>query len=145
MQGRSLVSVLILLLAAGAARAQRRDTLPTAVAAAFRQAYPEARILNVSRERRAGKVVFEIESQDGPTRRDLIYDLTGRAMEVEEVIPVEAVPATVRAAVEGRLPGATLLGAERVTRDTVTLYELRVRHGGRTSYLTYDPAGKRVE
>ena len=147
MPGRLLVAVLILLLAAGAgpARAQRRDTLPTAIATVFRTAYPDAKILNVSRERRDGKVVYEIESRDGATRRDLIYDLAGRNLETEEVIPAASVPAAVRAAVERDVKGATIAGAERVTRETVILYEVRVRAGGRTRFLTYDPAGKRVE
>ena len=145
--GRSLVTVLILLLAAGAgpARAQRRDSLPMAIATVFRTAYPAARILNVSRERRDGKIVYEIESQDGPTRRDLIYDLAGRNLETEEVIPADSVPAEVRAAVQRDVAGGTIVNAERVTRETVILYEVGVRHGGKTRYLTYDPAGKRVE
>lgn len=146
MPGRSLVTVLIVLLAAGGpARAQRRDTLPTAIATVFRTAYPDAKILNVSRERRAGKVVYEIESQDGPTRRDLIYDLAGRNLEIEEIIPADSVPAVVRAAVQRDVAGGTIVNAERVTREMVILYELGVRHGGKTRYLTYDPAGKRVE
>lgn len=147
MPGRSLVTVLILLLAAGAApaRAQRRDSLPTAIATAFRQAYPDAKILNVSRERREGKVVYEIESQDGPTRRDLIYDLEARTLEIEEIIPADSVPAAVRAAVERDVKGATIVGAERVTRGTVTLFEVEVRRNGRTRFLTYDPEGVRKE
>ncbi|HMA40469.1 MAG TPA: PepSY-like domain-containing protein [Gemmatimonadales bacterium] len=147
MPGRSLVTVLILLLTAGAgpARAQHRDTLPTAIATVFRTAYPDAKILNVSRERRAGKVVYEIESQDGPTRRDLIYDLAGRNLETEEVIPADSVPAEVRAAVQRDVAGGTIVNAERVTREKVILYEVGVRHGGKTRYLTYDPMGKRVE
>ena len=147
MPGRSLVTVLILLLAAGAgpARAQRRDSLPTAIATAFRTAYPAAKILNVSRERRDGRIVYEIESQDGATRRDLIYDLAGRNLETEEVIPGDSVPAAVRAAVQRDVAGGTIVNAERVTRETVILYEVGVRRSGRTRYLTYDTAGKRVE
>lgn len=147
MPGRSLVIVLALLLAAGAAsaQAQRRDSLPTVIATAFHQAYPDARVLNVSRERRDGKWVYEIESQDGPTRRDLIYDLAGNTLEIEEIIPADSVPAAVRAAVERDMKGATLVGAERVTRGTVTLYEVEIRRNGRRQYLTYDPDGVRKE
>ena len=86
-----------------------------------------------------------IETQDGPTRRDLIYDLAGRNLETEEVIPADSVPAEVRAAVQRDVAGGTIVNAERVTRETVVLYEVGVRHGGKTRYLTYDPAGKRVE
>lgn len=147
MSDRSLVSVLILLLAAaaGPARAQRRDSLPTVIATAFHQAYPDAKILNFSRERRDGKMVYEIESQDGPARRDLIYDLEGHTLEIEEIISADSVPAAVRAAVERDMKGAILVGAERVTRGTVTLFEVEVRRNGRRQFLTYDPDGVRKE
>lgn len=148
MSSRMVIVALAVLLVVGpgSAVAQRSDSLPPAIAAAFRQAYAGARILNVSRERREGKVVYEIESQDGPTRRDLIYDLTGQVLEIEEVIPADSVPAAVRAALERDLPGATLVGAERVTRGTVILYEVEARKGGgKSRYLTYAPDGARKE
>ena len=141
----TVLVILVLMVAAGAAPAAAQDSLPAPIAAAFRQAYPGAKILNVSRERRQGKVVYEIESRDGPTRRDLIYDLTGRTLEIEEVIPADSVPAAVREAVARDVAGGRLVGAERVTRDSVTLYEVEIRVGTRSRYLTYDPAGKRVE
>jgi hypothetical protein len=144
---RMVIAVLTLLLAAGtgSAAAQRSDSLPPAIATAFRQAYPGARILNVSRERRDGKVVYEIESQDGPARRDLIYDLAGQTLEIEDIIPPDSVPAAVRAGLERDMKGATLVGAERVTRGSVVLYEVEARRGGRSRYLTYDPDGVRKE
>ena len=147
MTSRSVVSFLALLVVAGAgpARAQRSDSLPRAIATAFRQAYPDAKILHVSRERREGKVVYEIESQDGPTRRDLIYDLAGHTIEIEEMLPSDSVPAAVRAAVERDLKDATILGAERVATGEVIVYEVQVRKSGRTRILTYDPAGVRKE
>jgi hypothetical protein len=144
---RMVIAVLALLLAAGrgSVAAQRSDSLPPAIAAGFRQAYPAARILNVSRERRDGKVVYEIESQDGPARRDLIYDLQGQTLEIEDVIPADSVPAAVRAGLERDMKGATLVGAERVTTGTVVVYEVQARRNGRTRYLTYDPDGVRKE
>jgi len=135
----------LLLIGAGPVHAQRGDSLPAVIAAAFHQGYPEAKILNVSRERRDGKVVYEIESQDGPTRRDLIYDLQGQALEIEEIIPADSLPEAVRAAVARDLPDARVVGAERIMRGEVVLYEVQVRRNGRTQYLTYDPKGERRE
>lgn len=145
MKGRIALVTLVLMAAAGGAPAAVQDSLPTAIATAFRQAYPAAKILNISRERRQGKVVYEIESRDGPTRRDLIYDLTGHTLEIEEVIPTDSVPAAVHAAVARDVAGGRLVGAERVMRDSIILYEVEVRVGTRSRFLTYDPAGKRVE
>ncbi|HKE90108.1 MAG TPA: PepSY-like domain-containing protein [Gemmatimonadales bacterium] len=122
-----------------------QDSLPPAVASAFHQTYPAARVLNVSKERRDGKVVYEIESRDGETRRDLIYSTTGAVLEIEERIPVDSVPAVVRAAAERRVAGGKLVGAERVTRGTVILFEVQLRLNGRSRFLTYDPEGKAVD
>ena len=122
-----------------------QDSLPQAVASAFHQAYPAARVLHVSKERRDGKVVYEIESQDGGTRRDLIYSPAGAVLEIEERIPADSVPALVRAAAEQRVAGGTLVAAERVTRGTVLLFEVQLRLNGRSHFLTYDPEGRPVE
>jgi Putative beta-lactamase-inhibitor-like, PepSY-like len=140
-----LVVVPLLLVGAGPVRAQRGDSLPSVIATAFHQAYPEAKILNVSRERRDGKVVYEIESQDGSTRRDLIYGLDGQAIEIEEIIPADSVPEAVRAAIARDVPNAQVIGAERIMRGEVVLYEVQVRRNGSTQYLTYDPKGERRE
>ncbi len=147
MPGRLMCSLLALdlVVGVGSVMGQRADTLPTTIATAFHQAYPGAKILNVSRERRDGKVVYEIESQDGAARRDLIYDLEGHALEIEDIIPADSVPAAVRAAVERDMKGATLVGAERVTTGTVVVYEVQARKGGRSRFLTYDPNGVRKE
>lgn len=145
MKGRIALMTSVLALAAAPNPVAAQDSLPLGIATAFRQTYPGARILHVSRERRGGKVVFEVESQDGPTRRDLLYDLTGRTLEIEEVIPVDSVPAAIHAAVRRDVAGGRLVGAERVTRDTVILYEVEVRVGTRSRFLTYDPAGTRRE
>jgi hypothetical protein len=145
--GRLVVVLLALFLAAGvgSARAQRSDSLPPVIATAFHAAYPNATILNVSREPQDGKIVYEIESRDGSMRRDLLYGLDGQVIEIEEILPADSVPAAVRSAIERDLAGATILGAERVMRGAVTLYEVQIKKGTRTRILTYDPAGVRKE
>lgn len=122
-----------------------QDSLPQPVASAFRQAYPRAVILNASKERRQGKVVYEIESRDGPTRRDLIYSAAGSVLEIEEVVPVDSVPGAVRAAAERQVAGGKLVGAERVTRGDVILFEVQMRLNGRARFLTFDLEGRPSE
>lgn len=122
-----------------------QGSLPQPVDSAFRQAYPRAVILNASRERRQGKVVYEIESRDGSTRRDLIYSAAGSVLEIEEVLPVDSVPGAVRAAAERQVVGGKLVGVERVTRGDVILFEVRMRLNGRSRFLTFDPEGRPSE
>lgn len=134
----------VLGLAAGPVWAQG-TAAPQPVLTAFHQAYPNATILHVARERRDGKVVYEIESKDGTTRRDLIYNVEGHTLEIEEILPADSVPAAVRAGLERDLKGATIMGAERVMRGDTVLYEVQARKAGRTQILTYDPEGTRKE
>jgi len=139
---RGMLACTALAAALPAARAAAQNALPTVVAAAFHQAYPAARILNVSRERRDGQVVYEIESRDGATRRDLIYTTAGAVLEIEERIPPDSVPAAVRAAADSQVRGGALVGAERVTRGAVVLFEVEMRRNGRSRFLTFDPEGR---
>ena len=136
---------LVIIPGVGMVAAQATATAPQAVMSAFKQAYPNATILHVSRERRDGKVVYELETRDGTMRRDLIYDLEGHTLEIEEILPADSVPAAVRAGLERDLKGATILGAERVMRADTVLYEVQARKAGRTQILTYDPEGTRKE
>ena len=136
---------LIIIAGVGMVAAQATATAPQAVMSAFKQAYPNATILHVSRERRDGKIVYELETRDGAMRRDLIYDLEGHTLEIEEILPADSVPAAVRAGLERDLKGATIIGAERVMRGDTVLYEVQARKAGRTQILTYDPEGTRKE
>ena len=145
MTGRSVALLLALALAADAvtAVAQSPPTLPPAITTAFRLTYPGATILHVSKERRDGQVVYEVESQDGPVRRDLLYDFNGQTIEIEETIPADSLPATVHTAVGRDAPGAAVVVVERVTSGAAISYEVQVRVSGRSRILTYDAAGRR--
>jgi Putative beta-lactamase-inhibitor-like, PepSY-like len=142
---RRIATSLALVIIAGVGTVAAQATAPQAVMNAFKQAYPNATILHVSRERRDGKIVYELETRDGATRRDLIYDLEGHTLEIEEILPADSVPAAVRAGLERDLKGATIMGAERVMRGDTVLYEVQARKAGRTQILTYDPEGARKE
>lgn len=147
MLGRVGAVVCGVVLVAGVRPAAAQDSLalPSAVETAFRRSYPHAGILHVARERRGGRVVYEIESVEGSVRRDLLYDLEGHAIEIEEVIPADSLPEPVRAALARDVQEAEVMRAERITRGDVILYEVRVRRNGRTESLTYDPKGDRRE
>lgn len=120
-------------------------TLPQAVANAFHTSYPTATILSFSRELNAGKVVWEVESRDGSTRRDLLYAPTGETLEIEETIPAASLPAPVRDALKANAPNAMVTRAERVTRRAVVTYELAIKVGGKSRSLAFDRNGKPVK
>ena len=146
MDSRLVKSTFLLALAATPVPALGQSAspaLPAPIAAAFRQAYPAATILHAAPETRDGHVVYEIESKDGTMWRDLLYSLSGEIIEIEEILPVDSLPAPVRTAVGKDAPRATIVGVERVTTGTAIAYEVRVRRNGRTRSLTYDAEGGR--
>ncbi|HET7248770.1 MAG TPA: hypothetical protein VFI79_02920 [Gemmatimonadales bacterium] len=43
------------------------------------------------------------------------------------------------------MAGGKLMGAERVTRGAVVLFEIQMRRNGRSRFLTFDPEGRPSE
>ena len=121
-----------------------KPPLPVAIASAFHQSYPSATILAFSREQEKGKTIWEVESKDGVTRRDLLYSPTGETLEIEETVPPAELPAPVQSAWKAAAPGGTVTRAERVTRGSAVSYELSMKVGGKARSLSFDPSGKRV-
>ncbi len=118
--------------------------LPAAISAAFRQAYPRARILGSSRETKDGQVVYEVESMDGTQRRDLIYRPDGTVVEYEEVIATSALPAAVAAAFRAQRAGRAV-SAERLVRGAETRYELIVGRGRAQREYVFAADGRVIE
>jgi hypothetical protein len=105
----------------------QKSTLPAAVAAAFKKAYPNATIKNSSSEKEDGTLQYEIESIDGATHRDLVYLADGTLVAAEEAIDATAVPAPVLAALKARYPKATVTKYERLTKGATVSYEMTLK------------------
>lgn len=118
----------------------RAGALPPAILAAFRATYPAATITHVQKGREHGTVVREVESTDGGRGRDLLYDLHGTVVELEEGIPVVELPAAVSDAVSRRYPKAVIVKAEKVTRGRAVSYELELK-GASVRTLQLTPEG----
>jgi hypothetical protein len=110
-----------------APKSPAKVTLPAAVDAAFKKAYPNATIKNVSKEKENGQDQYEVESVDGVTNRDLIYRPDGTVVEYEERIAAESVPAVVTAAIKARYPKATLGTCEKLFKNGTMNYELSLK------------------
>ena len=126
-----------------AARPAATVTPPPPVAAAFKRAYPNATIKNVSKERVSGKVEYEIESMDGTQARDLVYWADGTVVYYEELIPASAVPAAVVSAIKARYPKATLSVCEKLFKGGTMNYELILK-GAAVEEVVLTPDGKWV-
>jgi len=140
--------LLFAVLATGApARAQEKEItrkeVPEVVLAAFAKAYPKATILGYTTEVENGQRIYEIESTEGKTHRDVTYTTDGKVISVEESLEFSKLPAPVRAAFEKKFPGAKTLLAERVTKAgaAAPLFELHFEYEGKELEIVYDAKG----
>lgn len=133
-----LASVFALCLSAQTAK------VPAPIQTAFTRQFPNAAIKKVAKEKRDGKVVYEVESTDASHTRDIIYSATGEVIEIEEGIDLPALPAPVSAAVKTMYPKATITSAEKITAANVISYELILKGAPRKEFILI-PEGKLVK
>jgi hypothetical protein len=119
--------------------------LPPAVLNAFKAAYPNAVIKGASQETEKGVIYYEVESVDGKMNRDLLYTGDGKAVEIEEAIPPESLPAAVQQTLAREFPGYKVLKAEAMIKDGQKLFELQIQVNNKKKGVTIDPAGKIIE
>ena len=140
----SLAAVLVSLLSV-AALAQdvklKKKQVPRAVIAAFQSAYPRATIRGYNREKENGKIYYEVESVEGQTTRDVLYNPDGNVAEIEESMAVSDLPAAAEA-LRAKYPGAVITSAERITRGDVTEYEAHAKMGKKRVSMEFDASGK---
>lgn len=123
----------------------RRKDVPAAVLAAFDSAYPNVKIKGYSQEMDNGQTVYEIESAEGDTTRDVTYTADGTLVSVEETVGASEVPPGVKAALDQRFPGGKIRKAEKVTKGAVVAYEFKIKHNGKTTEIAFDPEGNELK
>src|SRR6267378_1635562 len=105
----SLIATAVSLLSFSAAAQEKKITakqVPAAVIAAFKTSYPHATIRGYAQEKENGKVFYEIESVEGTTHRDVLYNADGTVAEIEESIAATELPADAQQAIKQKYPRA---------------------------------------
>jgi uncharacterized membrane protein YkoI len=142
----SAFAVLLLLTSAGPARVVqqiRPAGLPTGVQAAVqREQAAGADIKSVAAEKENGKTVYEIETMVRGHSRDLTVDATGHVIQVEEEVPIDTVPATVKTALEAR---GNVTKLEMITNGATVTYEAQIEKSGKHSEVVVNAAGARMK
>lgn len=116
--------------------------VPAAVISAFKSSYPNATIRGYAQEKENGKVFYEIESREGTTRRDVLYNADGTVAEVEESIPATDLPADAQQAIKQKYPRAVIVLAEKTTAGDTVGYEVSLRNGKARVGMEFDSSGK---
>ena len=123
---------------------QKKD-VPEAVMAAFKAAYPQAKVNAYLRETRDGKTVYELESTEKNVKRDIIYSGAGEALEIEEGLSPSALPEPVKAAVAKAHPGRKITAAEKVMKGSSTMYEAMIQVDGKKVTLLFLADGTAIK
>ena len=143
--GRIAFAIMTFSVAGMTASAQERKItekeVPAAVIKAFITTYPTATIKGFAREKENGKIFYEIESRDGETGRDVLYNPDGSVAEIEETIAASDLPAVVQATIRSKYPGAVVMKAEKTIQGEKIGYEVIVKQGKRRISLEFDADG----
>ena len=128
---------------AGTARKNDLSKYPAAVRATIEAETKNATLKHVSKETEKGRTQYEVETMVNGNSRDLLVDPTGKVIEVEEQILLNAAPAAVQDALKTR---GTVLKIERVVRGATTSYEASVQgKNGKKAEVALDSEGKPVK
>lgn len=120
----------------------KQRQVPHAVIAAFQSAYPQATVRGYNREKENGKIYYEVESVEGQTTRDVLYNPDGTLAEIEEGILVGDLPAGAAEALRSKFPRAVITSAEKATRGDIIEYEAHAKMGKKRVSMEFDASGK---
>ncbi len=138
-------NILLLMLMAGAisfctAQKLTMDKVPSAVASAFKQKFPNGSQPGWSKE---GKESFEVEFFNGKKRQSALFDATGKWMETETEINYNAVPGKVQRAFETEFEGYQVQEVYEVeTPDKAINYEITTFKGVKNYEVLYSAKGE---
>ena len=141
----ALIAAAVSLLSLSAAAQEKKITakqVPAAVITAFKASYPNATIRGYAQEKENGKVFYEIESREGTTQRDILYNADGTVAEIEESIAATDLPAAAQEAIKQKYPKAVIVLAEKTTAGDTVGYEVSLRQGRKRLGMEFDSSGK---
>jgi hypothetical protein len=118
--------------------------LPAVVLMAFQKLYPAASIKEVGKEVEDSTTYYEIESVDGKSRRTVLYSSDGKLTEIEEIISAKQLPDSVRTVIARNYPKGDLEKAEKITKNEVTTYEVKIENGKENIEAIFDSAGRLI-
>ena len=119
------------------------DQVPKAVLEAIRAKFPHAKLTGAAKETEDGKTTYEVELEYKDSEYTVSATADGKITEIEREIEIKDLPKAVSDAIKKKYPGAKLDGAEEVTADNKTTYEVEIETSDKKELeLTIDPSGK---
>lgn len=120
-----------------------RSDLPPAVEKTVAEQSKNAEIRGFSEEKENGQTFYEAELIVNGHSKDVLVDVNGTMVEVEEQVPIESLPPAVREGLQAKAGSGKLTKVEKLTKkDKLVAYEAKVLTNGKKSEVQVGPEGK---
>ena len=117
--------------------------LPQAVQKTVQEQSQGATIKGFSKEIERGQTYYEVELKVDGHGKDVLIDPSGRVVEIEEEVALDALPPDVRAGILQQAGQGKVLKVESITKDSaILMYEAVVRKAGKKSEIKVGLDGK---
>ena len=139
------VSVLLstLVLAQDQEKKIKRGDLPPAVEKAVVEQSQGATIRGFSQEKENGQTFYEAELMVNGHSKDVLMDLDGAGVEVEEQVPIASLSPMVRDGLQEKAGSGKIVKVESLTKKgKLVAYEAQILKNGKKSEVQVGPDGK---
>jgi hypothetical protein len=147
---RIAVIIAATLLGVGIASAQekkiKRSDLPPAVEKTVAAQSAGATVRGFSQEKENGQTFYEAEMLVDGHSKDILIDVAGAVVEVEEEVALDALAAEVKAGLTAKAGQGKILKVESIKKhDKLVAYEAQVTTNGKKSEVQVGPDGKPLD
>jgi uncharacterized membrane protein YkoI len=115
--------------------------LPAAVQKTVLEQTKGVELRGLAKEVENGQTFYEAETRVNGHSKDILIDVNGKVVEVEEEVAIDTLPAAAKAAIEKYAAGAKIVKTESVTKDGVVSYEATVLKGKKKSEVAVSADG----
>ena len=120
--------------------------LPPAVQATVREQSQGAMLRGLAKEVEKGKTFYEAELKVNGHNKDVLMDVDGKIVTVEEEIALTAVPSAVKAEIEKQAGKGKIQLVESITKDgAIAYYEAHIKTGIKSKEIKVGTDGKLIK
>jgi len=124
----------------------QRTDLPPAVEKTVATQSQGATIKGFSTEKENGQTYYEAEMAVAGHTKDVLIDVNGAVVEVEEQVDFDTLSRAVKNGLQAKAGKGTILKVESLTKhDKLVAYEAKVRIDGKNSEIQVGPDGKPLD
>jgi uncharacterized membrane protein YkoI len=125
---------------AAESRVKMQD-LPEAVQRTVKEQTKNAKLRALAREVENGQTFYEAETVANGKNRDVLIDVQGKVVEVEEATTLASIPDAAQKALTAAAGSGKIVTVETITKDSVVSYEAVIQKGGKKSEVAVTADG----